>query len=171
MVRRKQLALLAGLGLAALAWPLVETHPLRIVYNASDSVPRGWYRIVPAHALHVGSIVLVQLLADIATLAAQRGYLPERVPLLKRIAALPPQQVCVAQQLVSIDGVAVATALAADSQGLRLPTWQQCRPLRDGELYLLGTTHPASFDSRYFGPLPATAVLGLAQPVWIGNTS
>lgn len=170
MARRKQLALLAGLGLAALAWPSVNTHALRIVYNASDSVPRGWYIIVPAKSLHVGSIVLVQLPADIATLAAQRGYLPERVPLLKRIAALPPQRMCVAQQVVSIDGVAVATTLNADRQGRRLPAWQQCRPLRDGEIFLLSATHPASFDSRYFGPLPATAVLGLAQPVWIGST-
>jgi conjugative transfer signal peptidase TraF len=170
MARRKQLALLAGLGLAALAWSSVQTYSVRIVYNTSDSVPRGWYRIVPAHALHVGSLVLVQLPADIATLAAQRGYLPERVPLLKRIAAVPPQQVCVAQQLVSIDGVAVATTLNADRQGRTLPAWQQCRPLRDGEVFLLSATHPASFDGRYFGPLPATSVLGLAQPVWIGNT-
>ena len=74
MTRRRWLTLLVGFGLAALAWPSVQTLPLRIVYNTSDSVPRGWYRIVPAASLHVGSIVLVELPADIATLAAQRGY-------------------------------------------------------------------------------------------------
>ena len=166
MTRRRWLTLLVGLGLAALAWPSVQTPPLRIVYNASDSVPRGWYRIVPAASLHVGSIVLVKLPADIATLAAQRGYLPERIPLLKRITAVAPQQVCAVQQLVRIDGVAVASALPADSHGSTLPSWQQCRSLHQDELFLLSATHPASFDSRYFGPVPVAAVLGTAQPLW-----
>jgi conjugative transfer signal peptidase TraF len=170
MTRRRWLTLLVGFGLAALAWPSMQTPPLRIVYNASDSVPRGWYRIVPAASLHVGCIVLVKLPAEIATLAAQRGYLPERIPLLKRVGALAPQQVCIAQQLVRIDGLAVANVLHADSQARTLPVWQQCRLLREGELFLLSTTHPASFDSRYVGPLPATAVLGTALPLWTGSS-
>jgi conjugative transfer signal peptidase TraF len=170
MTRRRWLTLLVGLGLAALAWPSVQTPPLRIVCNASDSVPRGWYRIVPAASLHVGSIVLVKLPADIATLAAQRGYLPERIPLLKRVGALAPQQVCIAQDIVRIDSVAVANVLHADSQARALPVWQQCRSLHHYELFLLSTTHPASFDSRYFGPVPVAAVLGTAQPLWTWST-
>jgi type IV secretory pathway protease TraF len=67
---------------------------------------------------------------------------------------------------VRIDSVAVANVLHADSQARTLPVWQQCRPLREGELFLLSLTHPASFDSRYFGPVPATAVLGTALPLW-----
>jgi conjugative transfer signal peptidase TraF len=166
MARRNQLALLAGLGLAALAGPLANIPTVQIVYNPSDSVPPGWYHIVPATSLHVGSIVLVTLPTNIAMLAAQRGYLPERIPLLKRVGALAPQQVCIAQQLVRIDGVAVANVLHADSQARTLPVWQQCRPLREGELFLLSVAHSASFDSRYFGPVPATAVLGTALPLW-----
>lgn len=170
MTRHSMLALLVCCGLTALAWPLLITPHLRVVYNGSDSVPRGWYRIIPAHSLPVGSIVLVTLPVDIATLAAQRGYLPERVPLLKRIAAVAPQQVCVTQQFFTIDGVAVATALHADKQGRTLPVWQQCRPLREGELFLLSATHPASFDSRYFGPVPIASVLGTAHRLWIGDS-
>ena len=170
MTRHSMLALLVCCGLASLAWPHLIKPYLRVVYNASDSVPRGWYRIVPAHSLPVGSIVLVGLPADVSMLAAQRGYLPERIPLLKRVAAVAPQQVCSAQQHVTIDGVVVATVLAVDSLGRTLPVWQQCRALREGELFLLSTTHPASFDSRYFGPVPITSMLGVAHPLWIGNT-
>lgn len=170
MTRHPLLAWLVCYGLAALAWPICLAPSLRIVYNGSDSVPRGWYRIVPAHSLPVGSIVLVRLPADIATLATQRGYLPERIPLLKRVAAVAPQQVCIAQQQVTIDGVVVATVLAVDSLGRTLPVWQQCRALREGELFLLSATHPASFDSRYFGPITITSVLGTAHPLWIGDS-
>ena len=165
-VRRAVVALLTSLGIAALAWPLVHTPVARIIYNPSDSVPPGWYRIGPPESLHVGSFVLVRLPADTATLAAQRGYLPEHVPLLKRIGAMSPQQVCIEKRIVRIDGVAVASLHATDGRGRPLSAWPQCRRLHDGELFLLSATNPASFDSRYFGPVAVSAVVGSAQPLW-----
>jgi conjugative transfer signal peptidase TraF len=167
---RRAVALFTVLGIAALAWPLVHTPVARIVYNPSDSVPPGWYRIVPTDSLHVGSIVLARLPADAAALAAQRGYLPEHIPLLKRIGAMSPQQVCIEKHIVRIDGVAVTGVRATDGRGRLLSAWQQCRPLRDGELFLLSATNPASFDSRYFGPIADSAVIGSAQPLWTWDT-
>ncbi len=167
---RWSVVLLAGLGIAALAWPSVQTPVTLIVYNPSDSVPRGWYRICPPDSLHVGSIVLAQLPAEAAALVAQRGYLPLGVRLLKRIGAMAPQQVCIRNRNVSIDGVALATALMVDGHGRSLPVWQHCRPLSDGELFLLSVTNPASFDSRYFGPIAVTSVIGSAQPLWTWDT-
>mgnify|MGYP000035225145 CR=1 FL=1 len=68
---RLLVALITSLGVAALAWPSVHTPVARIVYNPSDSVPRGWYRVGSADSLHVSSIVLAQVPADAAALAAQ----------------------------------------------------------------------------------------------------
>jgi conjugative transfer signal peptidase TraF len=159
------LAALATCGLAALAWASFVQPVVRIVYNPSDSVAIGWYRIEPPRSLQVGSIVLTALPADAAALAAQRGYLPARVPLLKRVGAVAPQHVCIVAGVVRIDGVPVAAVLRADRWGRPLPPWSECRPLTEGELFLLSATNPASFDSRYFGPVSATAVIGVAQPV------
>lgn len=158
-----------GFGLAALSLPALMAMPLRIVYNPSDSVPRGWYRV--GHfdhddVLQVGSIVLAKLPAQAAALAAQRGYLPAGVPILKRIGAVAPQSVCVREHVVRVDGTVVATVRALDGNQRPLPVWQQCRVLANNELFLLGVTHPASFDSRYFGPIPTSAVLGIARPMW-----
>ena len=169
-LHRLGVVLFTVLGIAALAWPSVHTPIARIVYNPSDSVPRGWYRIGPPDSLQVGSIVLARLPADAAALAAQRGYLPLHIPLLKRVGAMSPQQVCIEKHIVRIDDVAVAGVHSVDGRGRPLSAWQQCRPLRDGELFLLSATNPASFDSRYFGPIAVSAVIGSAQPLWTWDT-
>ena len=172
---RLMLAGLSACGLAALAWASF-VHPLpRLTYNPSDSVAVGWYRVdpldhrtsSPPRPLSVGSIVLVPLPAEAAALAAQRGYLPTRIPLLKRVGAVAPQEVCIVGGSVRIDGVPSAAVLSADRWGRPLPSWQQCHRLRHGELFLLSVTNPASFDSRYFGPVSAASVIGVARPVWL----
>ncbi len=169
------LAGFAAVGLAALAWAAFVQPLPRLIYNPSDSVPVGWYRVQPLdhraaslpRPLSVGSIVLTRLPADAGVLAAQRGYLPAHVPLLKRVGAVAPQHVCIVAGQVRIDGVPAAAALPADRLGRPLPSWPHCRPLAEGELFLLSMTNPASFDSRYFGPVSASAVIGVAHPVWL----
>jgi len=162
---RWPLALLSG-GLVALVWAALTTSPPRLVYNASDSVPVGWYRISSAGSLAPGDLVLVRLPPEVRSLAARRGYLPADVPLLKTVVAVAPQRVCVRGSQVRIDGVLVARRLRWDRQGRALPTWQACRRLVGDELFLL-SSNPASFDSRYFGPLSVDAVIGRAQPLWL----
>ena len=176
MSRRMLFAGMA-IGLAALCAPTfmsVSAHErVLVVYNPTDSVPRGWYRVSNidnAASLHVGSIVLARLPADVASLAGQRGYLPNGVPVLKRVGAVAPQSVCAQGQTVRIDGAVVAIARTHDGARRLLQAWSQCRPLAVGELFLLSDTNPASFDSRYFGPIAASAVLGIARPLWTWNT-
>ncbi|WP_417780057.1 S26 family signal peptidase [Stutzerimonas xanthomarina] len=170
---RLVIAALSACELAALAWSAFMRPDARFVYNASDSVPVGWYRIDPAgrqaNAWPVGRIVLIRLPDAAATLAAQRGYLPIDVPLLKRVAAVAGQHVCIADRTVHIDNAAVAVALHTDRVGRRLQAWSGCRRLRPGELFLLSPTNPASFDSRYFGPADTSAVLGIAHSLGLGS--
>ncbi|MBU9379023.1 S26 family signal peptidase [Burkholderia gladioli] len=168
-------ATLAACGFAALAWASFVSPLPRLTYNPSDSVAVGWYRVNPLdhragslpRPLPVDSIVLVRLPAKAAALAAQRGYLPTRVPLLKRIGAIAPQEVCIAGGIVRIDGAPSAAVLRADRLGRPLPSLQLCRRLEPGELFLLSVANPASFDSRYFGPVATSAVIGVAHPVWL----
>jgi len=156
-------------GLAALSAPDAIHLPVKVVYNPSDSAPRGWYRIeafATPNVLHVGSIVLATLPRDVAALAAQRGYLPTNVPVLKRVGAVAPQRVCVRDGVVRIEGNVAAITRSLDGEHRPLQAWRQCRCLKSDELFLLSDTNPASFDSRYFGPIAATAVLGVAHPIW-----
>ena len=176
---RLVLAGFAAVGLAALAWAAFMQPLPRLIYNPSDSVPVGWYRVDPQRhgadslprPLSVGNIVLTTLPPDVAALAAQRRYLPVHVPLLKRVGAVAPQHVCIVAGQVRIDGVPTAAALPADRLGRPLPSLQLCRRLEPGELFLLSVTNPASFDSRYFGPVSASVLIGVAHPVWLETRS
>lgn len=139
---------------------------VRLLYNPTDSAPRGWYWLRPDTAFSVGDEVLVVLPAPIAKLAADRHYLPTGVPLLKRVGAHGGQQVCLHDRVIRIDGDAVAIALSHDTTGRPLPLWTQCRSLSSDELFLLNPAKKASFDSRYFGPVVVSSVRGRAIPLW-----
>jgi conjugative transfer signal peptidase TraF len=156
-------SLVAGVTLLALS-----TLPLqrRIVYNATPSVPLGWYAIQTADMLRARDIVLAWLPDDVATLANARHYLPRGIPILKEIGASEGQAVCVVDGVVSIDGVRVTRIRDRDGVGRELTPWNGCRRLAAGELFLLSRTSEASFDSRYFGPIAHDAVIGKATPLW-----
>jgi conjugative transfer signal peptidase TraF len=139
----------------------------RLIYNPSASAPRGWYRVSLARGLKVNDYVLVSLPAGAKRLAAERHYLPETVPLLKRIGALSDQFVCVRDRRLWIDGGLAATSLTHDGQGRELIGWRDCRVLGPGEILLVSRDNSASFDSRYFGPVLGSQVIGKASPLWV----
>jgi type IV secretory pathway protease TraF len=64
---------------------------------------------------------------------------------------------------ISVDDIAIGTALAHDRQGRPLPVWQGCRAIAQGEVFLMNWDEPASFDSRYFGPIPLRTIIGRAS--------
>lgn len=138
----------------------------RLVYNASDSVPRGFY-VIRSQPPRVGDAALVRLPTVAARLAAERGYLPAGVPLIKPIAAGYGDHVCVRNGIVRINGRVRTLTLTHDSQGRPLTAWPGCRLLAQNEWFLLGTEHSASFDSRYVGPVVRAAVYGVAVPLWV----
>ena len=132
----------------------------RLVYNPSESAPRGWYLIHSVAELQIGDYVIVRLPGHIATFAAKRRYLPLGVPVLKRIVAMQGHRVCIRDGRVLIDGLPVAGTRLYDGKHRPLIAWSHCRQLLAGELFLLNVDSPSSFDSRYFGPVDISFVAG-----------
>lgn len=136
----------------------------RLIWNASASMPLGFYRVEVGRRPVAGNLVVAEPPSDVAALLAARGYLPRGLPLLKRVAATEGALVCRSGAFLTIDGAGAARARAHDRLGRPLPGWLGCRRLQRGEVFLLGDA-PDSFDGRYFGPLPAPAVIGTAHPL------
>ncbi|MEH6721535.1 MAG: S26 family signal peptidase [Aurantimonas endophytica] len=140
--------------------------PTKLIWNASASTPIGFYTVEPAARLEVTDLVAVEAREPIASFLAIGGYLPRDTPLLKRVLGLPAQTVCRVGVLISVDGVEMGTALKRDRIGRPLPEWQGCRVVADGEIFLMNWEVPDSLDGRYFGPIPASSVIGRAVPLW-----
>lgn len=147
------------------ALSLLDITP-RLIWNATASVPIGFYALLPVDTPTVGDLVAVDPPDALERFITARGYTGADVPLLKHVGALPGQKVCRSGKTVAIDSIAVATALSRDSRGRDLPVWQGCRLIGEGEVFLLNASVRDSLDSRYFGPVPARSVIGQAVPLW-----
>lgn len=153
-------------GTVALIAPIVlETTPIYI-WNASESVPLGLYHVQPADKLFVTELLVVQPPEPLATFLDLNGYLPAGLPMLKRVLALPGQTVCRSGLTISVDAIEMGEARDRDGRGRRLPQWQGCRVVGEGELFVMNWQSADSLDGRYFGFLPTWAVIGRALPVW-----
>jgi conjugative transfer signal peptidase TraF len=136
------------------------------IWNASNSVPIGLYRVQPATQLTVTELVAVQPPYLLAAFLDLNGYLPMGVPMLKRVLALPGQTVCRNGLTIAVDGIDVGEAHERDGRGRPLPAWHGCRIIADGDVFVMNWQSADSLDGRYFGSLPASAVIGRAMPLW-----
>ncbi len=159
---------LAVVALALLGLALAETlDPApHVAWNASASAPLGLYWVAHDRPPERGDLVLAWPPREASGLAAARGYLPENVPLVKRVAAMAGDVVCANSGIVVMNDRIVAETLLIDAQGRPLPAWNDCRTLKVGEAFLLMEGVPASFDGRYFGPITVDAIVGRVVPIW-----
>ncbi|BBB98526.1 MULTISPECIES: S26 family signal peptidase [Bradyrhizobium] len=163
--RFKTLVAMLG-GAAALVIPAVREMAPIYIWNASESVPIGLYRLQHADSLFVSELVAIQPPEPLATFLDLNGYLPVGMPMLKHVLALPGQTVCRNGLIVSVDAIELGEARERDGRGRPLPKWQGCRIVGAGELFLMNGQSANSLDGRYFGFLPASVVIGRARPVW-----
>jgi conjugative transfer signal peptidase TraF len=161
---KRALAVAVGVGLIGATMALPPTP--RLVWNASASMPVGLYAVAPVRRVTRGDLVIAKLPPTFQKLAADRRYLPEDVPLLKRVAGISGDVVCASGSRIFINGKLVATRRNADGQGRQMPWWRGCVRLQPGTLFLLVSDVPASFDGRYFGITGQRELIGKAHLLW-----
>lgn len=164
-LRRRTLGL--ALLITALGATIVAPPMPRFVWNASASAPRGLYGVFRDAAFARGDMVIAWTPAPYRRLAAERRYLPINVPLVKRVAAIPGDQVCGAGESLYINGAWAVHRLPVDGAGLPMPRWDGCEILGQGHYLLLMAEAPASFDGRYFGAVNEDQIVGRAVPLWV----
>lgn len=141
--------------------------------NLTPSFPLGLWRIAQlGRPVRVGDTVFICPPRDSSAvmIGRKRHYLPRgrcpsgTAPLIKTVVAAGGQVVRIVGRVV-VDGRPLARSriCSRDAAGRPMTVWPG-GVVPEGEVFL-HSDYVGSYDSRYFGPLPASGILGLAEPV------
>ena len=138
----------------------------------TSSVPKGlWF--VHSGTVERGRYVLLCLPAHVAVLGRKAGYLDEgfcpgdSLPLMKRVIAMGGDSVRITDTGIAVNGTIIpgSRRLRVDSRGHRIPGTRgpAVSAVPNGEIWVLGDWF-RSWDSRYFGAVPQSRVIGIGIP-------
>jgi len=141
-------------------------------YNGSRSFPLGLY-LTSHKRPQKGDLVFVAPPAlPILELAKARGYLDvaysPAAHLIKRVAGTAGDRVTIEASGVEVNGIRLANSapLPCDAVGRPLQPYAiKDYVLGPNEVLLMSDYNVASFDSRYFGPLPAESIEAVVKPL------
>ena len=141
---------------------------------ASNSLPPGFYRIVPPGR---GSDLLICPTGIAESVSIGRGYRPKGAgcgdgyaPLLKPISARYGDTVTVSSAGIAINGRLLSNSKQYPKDALSRPLPQVptgTYPVLPGTVWLISSYNRFSFDSRYFGPIPLDEKVRYANPFWL----
>ena len=154
--------------LTALWAPKIIKPDPKLFYNPSQSAEIGWYYVEPIVSLSVGDLVVANLPEEAANFAHDRGYLPRDLPVIKTIGGVAGERYCIKDGEFQIEERVSLSLLPLDSQGRALPEPpEMCVEISDGFVLLISERIDHSFDSRYFGEVRISNIVGRA--VYVGK--
>jgi conjugative transfer signal peptidase TraF len=126
--------------------------------NVSPSVPLGLYRLhrVPDH-LDRGMLVVVPVPTSV------QAWQSRWLPLLKPIAGLPGEVMCIDDEGLWINGHWYGPMLM-EAAGRPLPRLRGCSTVQRDEVVVASDAYH-SLDARYFGPVPISSLSAMATPL------
>lgn len=143
--------------------------------NFTDSMPRGLYSTERTKEYHTGDYVIVCLPEPIAKEGFDRGYLhrgiscPDRIePLIKEIIAIPGNTIELTDTAMIVNNKTYPAPLFKYDRKGR-PTDYIPRTIypNTNTYWLYGEHDPNySWDSRYYGGVEASNIIGRAHPIF-----
>jgi conjugative transfer signal peptidase TraF len=148
-----------------LIWP---KYGPELIVNYTHSEPDGIYRLkrVELSKLQAGQMVAFPVPEQFRELVIERGWVNAGHPLMKHVGALAGDLVCIADDGLRINSAFVGPVFTVDSMGQPMPRVRGCMMIGEGQFFPISTHTDKSFDGRYIGPQPLSAVVGVLYPVW-----
>jgi conjugative transfer signal peptidase TraF len=142
--------------------------------NGTDSEPVGIYWAISKAPAKGDLVFALPPASPMFKLAKERGYLAAGPSpagtrgLIKQVAALSGDLVTISAEGVCVNGVLPKNSAPrpADDAGRPMRAYELSDyTLRSEEVLLMSDYNPASFDGRYFGPLPRTTIQSVIVPI------
>ena len=143
--------------------------------NTSPSLPVGLYMTSSDPAASLVEFCPLEPYGQLAIIRAYRDAGSCRdgaAPLLKPVIAKSGDVVDVSLRGIAVNGnfLPNTAPVSLDTKGRPLTAWPSGRYLvQAGTIWVASSFHPRSFDSRYFGPVPITAVRDHVRPLITGG--
>ena len=132
--------------------------------NSTQSLPLGIYIVSTAADANLVEFCPPEPYSQISVVRGYRnpGICPDGDdPLLKPVIAKPGDTVVFSALGLQVNGVLLRNTApqSRDRRGLPLPHFPfGTYKVRSDSVWVASSYHPLSFDSRYFGPIPAVAI-------------
>jgi len=137
-----------------------------IIYNATDSLPHGIYRVIKQQTYKRGDLIVFPIPEQVRSLVLERGWLKPDSYLIKPVAAINGDNMWITCGQVFVNGKYFGVIKKQDRKGLPLPSLVINDTLSAGEIAVLQRSDD-SFDSRYFGPIDERQIIGRAVPILV----
>lgn len=164
--RRKCVLTLLFWLVLALPFLFRQQMPGLFIRNDTESMPLGFYVILPDRPVKTGDSVAFTPPQELWQMAQERGWTNGERYWLKEVAAVEGDTYTITDTGIYIDGRYAGSVAAVDRQGQALPQLRGTFQVKLGYFLPLATYRPSSFDGRYFGELPLTAVHKRVYPLF-----
>jgi len=138
------------------------------IYNSTESLPEGFYRIIKKQNYHRGDLVVFPIPDSVLQVVTDRHWLPKDGLLIKNIVGVSGDSFSISGGKYVVRGELFGEILKADSQGRMMPVFSDDGVISHGFLVARRGVK-TSFDSRYFGPVSADKIIGVAEPIFLFN--
>lgn len=152
-------------------------QPGRLLYNTTWSMDKGlyWASHVPKPQYERGELVAYNYTHPEWIAERQWTHMPDHLQLVKRVIGIPGDRILRATRENGEDLYLcqndqppcelIATRLPSDRYGNPWPEFPASQLIPPDQVFLLAD-NPASYDSRYLGPLPKYGITSTLEKIW-----
>ena len=147
-------------------------------FVVTPSIPVGWWHLDPRPAVVWRGMTIVACLpTSIQKFGLTRGYLPRGncsdggMAIAKVVVALPGDTIDLAGATMRVNRrklLPCGARTKSDAAGRAMQSLRDGRyVLGSDDVWLCGSSGATAWDSRYYGPIASSLILGTIRPVWI----
>jgi len=167
-MRKGLITILALASIGAGAFAVRQEAPW-ILRNVSPSSPLGLY-FYSGDDPKIGDYLAFHSRGrNFERITEETGLPMPAAPVLKLIIAGPGDHVCYSHErdVFRVNDESPIGIQKRTFRGRGLPIWQGCRILTGSEYFVHANRIPNSLDSRFYGPVHASTIVGTYEPFWI----
>lgn len=139
-----------------------------ITYQATPSMPQGWYWVTPVNfPLKRHEVVVFQPPLPTKKFLVHHQWLPHSGYMMKYVIGIPGDSACNLNGVIQLNHRSLGSVKRrTPHKNIQLPLTHFCGVIPPHHYLLMNPGLDDSYDGRYFGPVSQSTIQGTARPIW-----